>query len=508
MARWAKKVDDEDFAGMFQRGLNQAVLRPTIHNYKPHEKQVIFHKSTKRIKQYIGGNRSGKTVGGIVEDIYWMRGKHPYRAVPSAPTRGRIVCVSRREGMDEIIIPEINRWLPPSDLINGSWEDSYRKADSKLTLSNGSTCELMTYEQDREKFAGTSRHWTHFDEEPPKAIYDECKMRLLDTGGTLWITMTPVDGMTWTFDEIHMKGLTGEDREILVLIIDTEENPYLSPEDVERVLGGLDEDERKARKQGRYVNLGGLVYKSFDPGIHVLEESIDYTKLLSWTQYRSMDHGLNNPTCWLWHAVSPTGVVITYDELYQNETLISEFARMIHDRDRSPGRRYPDLCIGDPAIAQRNAQSGLSVQKLYSIEGIPIQLGNNDIAVGVEKINSYLRTGRWFIDPKCKNLIREISRLRWKIYETAKKRHDNNPRAEIHKKNDHAPDAARYFFGLMPDLRLPQPVELSKEKTNKIVQEALDAVISRPGAVYDLNLRRPQQHTEWTAIDEHMGGYY
>lgn len=502
------RTAEPNFAELFQQGLNNASQRPTIHNYEPHAKQLIFHQSTKKIKQYIGGNRSGKTVGGVVEDIYWMRGKHPYRKIPPAPTRGRIVCVSRREGMDEIIIPQLQRWLPPSDLINGSWEDSYHKSDYKLTLSNGSTVELMTYEQDKDKFAGTSRHWIHFDEEPPKDIYDECRVRLIDTEGSLWLTMTPVDGMTWTFDEIHMKGLTGEDPEIFVLIIDTEENPYLSQDEVERVLGGLDDDERRARKEGKYVQLGGLVYKSFNPQIHVLEKEIDPARFLSWTQYRSMDHGLNNPTCWLWHAVSPKGLIVTFDEIYQNETLISEFAHMIHERDRLPGRRYPDLTVGDPSIVQRNAQTKLSVQQLYAIEGIPIMLGNNDVAVGVEKVNSHLRAANWFISPKCKMLIREMARLRWKTYETAKKRHENNPRPEIHKKNDHAPDAARYFFGLMPDLRLPNPVELSKERVNKIVQEALGAATSRVGAVYDLNLRQPQQHTEWTQIDEHMGGYY
>src|SRR5690349_2624838 len=121
----------------------------------------------------------------------------------------------------------------------------------------------MTYEQDREKFAGTSRHWIWFDEEPPKDIYDECKLRILDTEGCIYLTMTPVDGMTWTFDEIHLKGLTGEDPNIFVVIIDTEENPYLSKEAISNVLDGLDDDERRARKEGRYVQLGGLVYKMF-----------------------------------------------------------------------------------------------------------------------------------------------------------------------------------------------------------------------------------------------------
>lgn len=505
---WAARTKPLDFAEMFQQGLNNAPQRPTVYNYKPHDKQILFHSSKKKIRQLLGGNRSGKTVGGIVEDIYHMRGVHPFQKVAPAPTRGRIVCVSRKEGMDEIIIPEIKRWLPPSDLVNGSWEDSYRKADAKLTLSNGSTVELMTYEQEREKFAGTSRHWIHFDEEPPKDIYDECKMRTIDTGGHIWLTMTPLDGMTWTFDEIHMKGLTGEDPQIFVLIVDMEDNPYLSRDEIDSTLAGLDADEIKSRKQGHYVQLGGLVYKNFDPKIHILDTSVDPGRLLSWTQYRSMDHGLNNPTCWLWHAVNPKGMIITFDEIYQNETLISEFAHMIKERDSREGRRFPDLSVGDPSIAQRSAINKMSIQQMYAIEGIPIILGNNDVPVGVEKINSHLRAVNWFISPNCKMLIREMSRLRWKTYETAKKRHDNNPRPEIHKKNDHAPDAARYFFGLMPDLRLPNPVDMNKERVNKMVQEALGAHSYRVGQNIDWNLRKPKHNTEWTQVDEHLGGIW
>jgi hypothetical protein len=109
---------------MFQQSLTNAVGRPTIHNYEPHAKQLRFHKSTKKVKLYIGGNRSGKTVGGATEATYWMKGEHPYRRVPPGPTRGRIVTVSRIEGINQLIIPQLNKWLPPSLLVNGSWEDS------------------------------------------------------------------------------------------------------------------------------------------------------------------------------------------------------------------------------------------------------------------------------------------------------------------------------------------------------------------------------------------------
>src|SRR5438105_4819397 len=37
--------------------------------YEPHEKQLKFHKAQTYIKAFMGGNRSGKTTAGIVDDI-------------------------------------------------------------------------------------------------------------------------------------------------------------------------------------------------------------------------------------------------------------------------------------------------------------------------------------------------------------------------------------------------------------------------------------------------------
>lgn len=511
MPRRKEEMSFGDIGEMMRDGLNRAVTRPTIHGYVPHDKQVRFHSTPERGRLYIGGNRSGKTVGGVVEDIFWLRGEHPYRSLQPAPVRGRIVTVSYIEGIQKIIIPEISKWLPPSDLINGSWEDSYSKSERTLTLTNGSTVELMSYDQKLEKFAGTSRHFTHFDEEPPKAIFDECRMRLLDTAGSWWMTMTPVEGMTWVHDDLYLPGLKPGGN-VAVIIIDTAENPYVSDAEIEIVLEGLDAGERAARKSGKFVQLGGLAFKKFNVDIHVIPAITDeqLQQIMTWTQYASLDHGLNNPTAWLWHAVSPKGAVISFDEIYGSERLVSDFAREIHGRNKLPGRRSPEIYVGDPAISQRNAQTGDSIQTAYANEGIPIVLGNNDVKIGVEKMNRYFSQGKWVITENCHNLIRELQRVRWKTYESAKKRHDNNLREELHKKDDHAPDSARYFFSMMPDLYIPPAGSPSPEglTANQIIQQTLGATTPPVGAVYDTNLAHRRQSTEWSQVDEHLGGYW
>ncbi len=444
--------------------LKLTAREPNINLYEPHDKQVKFHSSSAKVRLYIGGNRSGKTVGGTCEDIYYLRGNHPHRKVPEPPVRGRVVCVDFRQGIEQIIIPKFKQWLPPSLLINGSWEDSYNNEKKLLTLSNKSTLELMTYEQKLESFAGTSRHFIHFDEEPPQHIFNENMARLIDTDGDAWITMTPVEGMTWIYDAIYLPGINaevepedGKPPGHAVIIVNTNENPHLNTEAINRVFGQLDDEERKAREEGQFVQLGGLVYKGFSRATHVIP-ALDPKTLHEWEWHRSMDHGFNNPTAWLWHAVSPDGgTVITFAEHYAREMIVEEHANVVHRMDKQFGK-VPEFCIGDPATQQRNGVNGTSIAGTYAEYGIFIAPGNNDVLSGVERVSSYLKTNpntrrpHWQITENCENLIRELERLRWKTYASKNAIFANNAHDQIHKKDDHAADAARYFFTMMPDL--------------------------------------------------------
>lgn len=428
-------------------GLKAQIARPNVYAYRPHPKQLSFHQSTKHVTLYIGGNRSGKTVGGGVESVYRLTGKHPFKKVPSPPIRGRAVAVDFNYGVDMIMLPQIIQYMPPSYLINGSWEDSYDKEHRLLTLSNGSYLEFRSYDQDLEKFAGTSRHFTWFDEEPPRHIYNECMARLIDTDGDAYLTMTPVDGISWVFDDIYTPGING-DPDILVIGIDMAENPYISPESAKRYLRTLDPEERKAREKGEFVAMGGRVFKNFNVEKHVIPITVPPK---NWEWFVSFDHGYNNPTAILWHAVSPDGDIITFAEHYQSEWTVPQHASAFHLRN-SGFERVPDIIVGDPAMAQRNGATGTSIFQEYADRGIYIAPGNNDVASGINRMLQYLYGGKWKITENCVALIGEMKKLRWATYNSRKLQYEKNKQETIHKKDDHACDSARYFFSFMPDL--------------------------------------------------------
>jgi phage terminase large subunit-like protein len=509
-------------------GINDSARYPNIKHYKPHEKQYEYHKSTKKKKLYIGGNRSGKTTGGVCEAIWRATNRHPFRPDLNdlGPTRGRVVAVDFVNGVEKIIFPQYKQWLYPSALRGGSWETAYDKFLRTLYFANGSTIEFMSYDQDLDKFAGTSRHWIHFDEEPPKSIYIENMARLIDTDGDFWITMTPVEGMTWVYDDLYEPNENNPDGDVAIIEISTLQNPYLTRSAVESFISSIDEDEQTSRIGGKFVQVGGRIYKNFDPtigGIHVLKEPVDdpKTKFKDCLWVVSLDHGLNNPTAVYWTAVDKQGYCTTFREHYKKEWTIDKHAAHIRKTNQQLGRE-PDLYVADPSIQNRNPVTGTSIHEEYLKYGIAFLLGNNDVAAGIVRFKRYLNPTtrdkgrpRWVCTPNCTNLIWELKRYRWKTYTNKKLTYENNAFEQPQKKDDHGCDSIRYMIMTRPDLRAEDNFS---QQVNEVMAEfgaTASVDIDRVADPHELSSSPywtkenniPNRLSDWE-YDEHMGGIY
>lgn len=465
-------------------GLRVQAIRPNILGYEPHEKQVSFHSSTARKRLLLGGNRSGKTVGGASEAVWWLTGQHPYLQTPRPPVRGRCVSVDFINGVEKIVKPEVARWMPASALLGNSWDKAFNRELRVLTLNNGSTLEFMSMDQDVDKFAGTSRHFIWFDEEPPRDVYIECLQRLLDTSGSFWITMTPVDGMSsWIYDDLYLA--SKEDPDIHVVEVQMEDNPHLNWGDANVLLSGLTDEELEARKKGKFIQIGGLIYKMWDVNKHVIDP-IEVPE--NWLHVAMMDHGFNNPTAWLWAVVGPDGQCIVYDEYYKSGEIVRTHAEKVHEIN-ARHKRVPDYYVGDPSIRNIDPITGTSVHLEYVEYGVPIVLGNNDQKAGINRVARYL-TGtngkpQLYVTKDCPNLIREVGRLRWAHWANRKSRQDKNAKEEQHKKDDHAADALRYFISSRPELDtgsdIPKAVFNKRGASEAVKSERIDDELSSVG---------------------------
>jgi phage terminase large subunit-like protein len=264
-----------------------------------HKKQMMFHRSTARNRWVFGGNRSGKTECGAVEVVWLLRGIHPYK-LNRPNVSGWAVSLSSQVSRD-VAQQKILRYLPKryiADVVmqSGS-KDNYKEGVIDYILVKNafggvSRLGFKSCDQGREKFQGASLDFVWIDEEPPKEIYDECRMRLIDKLGYLFVTMTPLKGLNWVYELIYKNSYN--DPELECFFMEWADNPFLDKGEIERMTKLLDADELDSRRYGKFSGLGGLVYKEFDPSIHVIEP---FSVPVSWNDRLTLMSGLYFSFC-------------------------------------------------------------------------------------------------------------------------------------------------------------------------------------------------------------------
>ncbi len=432
---------------------------------KKHLKQIAFHKCQKKNRWVFGGNRSGKTECGAVETIYMARGIHPYRQ-NRTNVFGWVVSLSQQVQRDVAqakILHYLNRsWIEDVIMLSGKRDSpEYGVIDQiriKNVLGGSSVIGFKSCDQGREKFQGSSLDFVWFDEEPPKDIYDECRMRVLDKKGDIFGTMTPLKGLTFVHDEIFLNEKNSP--EVWCEFMEWGDNPYLDKEEVQALTDALTDEQLESRRYGRFTCGAGLVYPEFDENVHVIEPT---TLPREWQDEISIDPGLNNPLSAHWYSVDYDGNVYVVAEHFESGKGVDYHASAIERISNSLGwKRDSDgklRAFIDSASKQKTLASEKSVAELFFECGIKVNPNvNKDMFSGIQRVKQYLKVQngkpKLFIFKNCVNLIRELKGYRWGDGDLPKK-HD-----------DHCLDELRYYLMSKPKKDPPrkQKTDVQKDK--------------------------------------------
>jgi len=439
---------------------------------KIHLKQLAFHRDEHRNRWMLGGNRTGKTVGGAVEAVWRSRGNHPYQHITRA-TRGWVVSLDYNVQRD-VAQKEVLTWLNPKWIKNIEMRQGRKDNPEngiidfiEVESEHGgvSIIAFKSCDQGRSKFQGTSQDWIWFDEEPPQDIYDECKMRIIDTRGHIWGTMTPLQGLTWVYDTIYMN--ENNDPEVKYWTMEWADNPWLAPEEIALLESTMTEDEREARQYGKFVAMSGLVYKEFNEDIHVIEP-FDIPQ--EWYYNISIDPGLAAPLSAHFYAVDFDGNVYVIAEQYEAGQTVEHHAGVLHRMADELGwpkdRGYLRTMI-DSAANQKTLASEKSVTELFRQHKV---YANPQVEkgkwTGIQRVKQYLKlrpneqTDVWprgkpklFIFSCCPAMIKEIKSYRWKPERKIKGYTGKSVTDEPIKRDDHAMDELRYLVMTRPELQ-------------------------------------------------------
>lgn len=473
---------------VFRAGLRRAITNPTIRGYKPMDIQKQFHNSKAGGKVFLGGNRAGKTVAGGTETTQYLLGEHPNQR--RFPVKWRACGTNWEDGIKKIIMPEIAKWMPPSQLIKGSWEESYDVKAKTLNLENGSTLEFNTYEQDVQAHAGTSRDGVWFDEEPPEDIFNENMLRLVDVGGVWYLTMTPLFEMSWTFERLYQNTADGKTTDIEVFHASSLDNIHINSTVLEILTQGMDAEEKEARKLGTYFNLSGGIYTASLTPDNFIPSIIDSPQWQmyydTWGHFGMLDHGYTNPTAFHLGCFDNQGNIIIYFEYTATRKLVRENAVAINAAIRKLGLLDKiDYIVCDPSTRNSDPITGTTVHGEYAEHGLFMTFGDNDVKKGIDRVNSKLKDKSLLITVDNPNLIHEFPQYRWDKFISSKIAARKNLKETPIKRNDHSLDAVRYGVMSRPQLEDEFESPVGNVLSMPTTATDFDELLSRPYKSWD-----------------------
>jgi phage terminase large subunit len=413
---------------------------------KVHRKQLEFHAAKTKIKMFKAGNRSGKTIACVVDDLIqaidadrvpehlqeFKKWQPPFKCWIGAP---------KFDKHQDTILPLIRQFCPRDQFVGDSFDKAYAKQDRILRFKNGSSFGFKTYDQDVDAWASAEIHRVHWDEEPEGehgyTIRSEGRARLVSTDGDEILGMTPLFGLSWVYDKVWLR--RHEDH-ITVVNCTIHDNPWLTKDAIEEFLAELTPEERKARELGEFVHFAGLVYPELKDTHFVDAPGKAHVK--GQTVYVGIDPGVRT-TAVVFVCFDNDNTALVFDELYlHDESAIPENAAEAIKSKLSLWGVKPRYFLIDPSARNRSLTDADRVQAAYSRAGIRAFPAQNDVEAGVFEVKRRLGSTRLLISKDCEHLRWELSRYR--IDQKA------DGKFAVVKQDDHAADALRYVCMARP----------------------------------------------------------
>lgn len=399
---------------------------------------------------YLGGNRSGKTTVGVVDDLVQCL---PSGFVPSwllpfkrrEVSRVRYVAPSLKDHVLGVALPKFREWCPVGALLGGSFDSAFDRQRYVLRFVGGSEVQFMSFDMDLNKFGGADLDQVHFDEEPPLHIRDECRVRLWDRGGHEVFTMTPQYGLSWVLDVVEGGGVG-----VSFVRSSTLDNPHVSHDAVRADMLLMSEAERRVRVFGEFASLSGLVFPGFDVGRNVVGRVLrgsgeglsvgDFDEVVV-----GLDPGLSRFAV-VFCGFDFEGRCCVFDELYLEDLDVPGVAERVRECLGSWGLGVDGVrFVVDPSARNRGIVNRESVLDALLREGLVCELGENDLTAGVLEMRRRLECGALVVSEGCESWLMERSR-----YQVDAGSEVDGAGFKVVRRWNHLMDATRYVVMTRP----------------------------------------------------------
>jgi phage terminase large subunit-like protein len=280
-----------------------------LKEYRAYAKQQEFHANGKAFRERLlmAGNQLGKTWSAGFETSMHLTGRYPdwwqgrtfdkavagwAAGVTSEVTRdsvqrvlaGRINAIgtgaiprdaikefSKKRGVADAIDTMVIRWGGGGDVQAGESLLGYK-----------------SYDQGREKFQAETLDFVWLDEEPDLDIYTESLTRTNATGGSVYMTFTPLKGMSDVVKRFRIDKMPGTS----VTTMTIEDAEHYTPEERAAIIASYPAHERDARTKGIPTLGSGRIFPIAEELIKV--DAFEIPK--HWAQLCGIDFGWDHPS--------------------------------------------------------------------------------------------------------------------------------------------------------------------------------------------------------------------
>lgn len=416
-------------------------------DYKPTDKQRLFH-STDADEVLFGGAAGGGKTLGVVMDAFLRCLKYPETQA----------CIFRRTytELEDTVIKEARMRYPQSLA-------KYNTGRHEMALINGSKVLFRhcASPQDRYNYRGMEIQFLYFDEltsfEQEVYTFINTRKRAKRSMGLKplvrstsnpggpghgWVKALFVDAAPYMQKftrEIHSEQLGTTSLHTMQYIPSLAmENPYIT-DDYIRELENKPDAIRDALLYGNWNAFEGMAFPEFQPDVDKRDpngrETRRWTHVIkpfdihhTWPRYMSFDHGYSRPFSVGWWAIAPDGTAYRYREWYgckprQPNVGIELSPRQIAEgivaREEEETRDNITVDrIADPAIFDRSRGDSVAQQMepAGGRPGVYFRKGDNTRLAGKQQLHERLRfdaDGRalLYVFENCRDFIRTIPAL-------------------------------------------------------------------------------------------------
>lgn len=342
---------------------------PLANVYKPHDKQLESHRSRKPITLVLGGNRSGKSWSSVAEALLYCTGRRVYAETPTPPVTVWYVMPSLTM-FRRAVIPIIKKLAPRSEIRLTQTGEIMSKSENVIRFKNGSELHFLSADMRQKRLAGAAIDLAIMDETPDEDVFEEIQARVITKFGRILLAFSPTDVQSyWVRDKIYLPWMAGERLDVHVIMMPVADRnghslvPHLTDEQIKLMERQWpDPAVRAARIYGEFVTRAGLVFRTFDPEVHVVPA---FTVPSNYARWFVVDPEYHRFAA-LFFAADDAGNYYVTDEYFSQDEQLARRAERMAVLAGKPDRKLP--CYVDSANPQDIAELNWHFERL----GAPI----------------------------------------------------------------------------------------------------------------------------------------